>query len=83
MELARVKTDLTEIMTDGVINCKQVLDIAEQVWNSVSYKPSSSPGSGLELVDRVYRLNSTHKPWTRESNSAWLTIPDPGLKLGS
>ena len=32
VELARVKTDLTELITDGVINCKQVLDIAEQVW---------------------------------------------------
>ena len=50
---------------------------------SVSYKLSSSLGSGFELVDQVYRLNSTHKSWTRESNSVWLTSSDPGLKLGS
>ena len=45
---------------------------------SVSYKPSSSPDPGLELMDRVYRLNSTHESWTCESNSAWLTNHRPG-----
>ena len=38
---------------------------------------------GFELVSWVYKLNSTHKSRTRESNSAWLTSPDPGLELGS
>lgn len=36
--------------------------------HSVSYKPSSGPGSGLKLVDQVYKLNSTHESWTHESS---------------
>ena len=64
-------------------NWKEKKLLRSVVMDSVSYKPSSSLGSGFELVDRVYRLNSTHESWTCESNSAWLTSPDPGLELGS
>ena len=64
-------------------NWKEKKLLRSVVMDSVSYKPSSSLGSGFKLVDQVYRLNSNHKSWTRESNSAWLTSPDPGLKLGS
>ena len=62
-------------------NWKEKRLLRSVVMDSVSYKPSSSLGSGFELVDRVYRLNSTHESGTRESNSAWLTSPASGLKL--
>ena len=42
-------------------NWKEKKLLRSVVMDSVSYKPSSSLGSGFELVDRVYRLNSTHE----------------------
>lgn len=44
-----------------------IMVLKNYLKTSVSYKPSSSPGSGLKLMIQVYKLNSTHERHNRNA----------------